>query len=313
MKDINFDFKQLQAFLAVIDTGSFTAAARKLNVTQSSISQQVANLELGLNTVLVNRSQRPIQMTIAGQALYPLGKKIIDNGVHLQERINAISDGHISNLKIGFVDSISKTVGLDILKFLQPQVKHIFQVTGTASGLLQALNNGSINLAVTMLYTEMPPNVRMYPLIEEEFLCICPKSWPETELEELCKQRNYIAYTQNTPTGIQTLNWLKWQNFSPTIQFEMDNADEILKLISCGYGWTLTTPLFITTIPAFSNLLKIIRIKKRKERRKIVLLCKNDEFSVFYKNLAFEIRSILETKLEQEFYNQLDLDDNLPS
>lgn len=46
MKDINFDFKQLQAFLAVIDTGSFTAAARKLNVTQSSISQQVANLEL---------------------------------------------------------------------------------------------------------------------------------------------------------------------------------------------------------------------------------------------------------------------------
>lgn len=74
MKDINFDFKQLQAFLAVIDTGSFTAAARKLNVTQSSISQQVANLELGLNTALVNRSQRPIQMTIAGQALYPLGK-----------------------------------------------------------------------------------------------------------------------------------------------------------------------------------------------------------------------------------------------
>lgn len=77
MKDINFDFKQLQAFLAVIDTGSFTAAARKLNVTQSSISQQVANLELGLNTALVNRSQRPIQMTIAGQALYPLEKKLL--------------------------------------------------------------------------------------------------------------------------------------------------------------------------------------------------------------------------------------------
>lgn len=77
MKDINFDFKQLQAFLAVIDTGSFTAAAKKLSVTQSSISQQVANLELALNTALVNRSQRPIQMTIAGQALYPLGKKLL--------------------------------------------------------------------------------------------------------------------------------------------------------------------------------------------------------------------------------------------
>ncbi len=66
-------------------------------------------------------------------------------------------------------------------------------------------------------------------------------------------------------------------------------------------------------VRTFPNSLKIIQIKKRKEHRKIVLLCKNDEFSVFYKNMAFEIRSILETKLEQEFYNQLDLDDNLPS
>lgn len=80
MKDINFDFKQLQAFLAVIETGSFTAAAKKLNLTQSSISQQIANLENGLKTEVINRSQRPIQMTIAGQALYPLGKKIIDSG-----------------------------------------------------------------------------------------------------------------------------------------------------------------------------------------------------------------------------------------
>lgn len=76
MKDINFDFKQLQAFLAVIETGSFTAAAKKLNLTQSSISQQIANLENGLKTEVINRSQRPIQMTIAGQALYPLGKRL---------------------------------------------------------------------------------------------------------------------------------------------------------------------------------------------------------------------------------------------
>jgi DNA-binding transcriptional LysR family regulator len=305
MKDISFDFKQLQAFLAVIETGSFTAAAKKLNVTQSSVSQQIANLENGLNTELINRTQRPIQMTFAGQALYPLGKKIIDSGVHLQEHINAISHGNISHLKIGFVDSIGKSIGLDILKFLQPQVKNIYQVTGTASSLLSTLNSGGINLAITMLHTEMPPNVRIYPLIEEEFLCVCPKAWPETQLEELCKNRDYISYTSNTPTGMQTLNWLKWNNLSPVIQFEMDNADDILKLISCGYGWTLTTPLFITTLPSFSNQLKVISINNRKERRKIVLLCKDDELSDFYKGLAIKVRSILEAKLEESFYSKL--------
>lgn len=305
MKDINFDFRQLQAFLAVIDSGSFTAAAKKLSLTQSSISQQIANLESGLKIELINRTQRPIQMTIAGQALYPLGKKIIDSSIHLQEHINAISHGNLSHLKIGFVDSISKTIGLDILKFLHPQVNHIYQITGTASSLLSALNTGGINLAITMLHTEMPSNVRMYPLIEEEFLCVCPKEWPETRLDELCKNRDYIAYTRNTPTGIQTLNWLKWNNLTPVIQFEMDNADDILKLISCGYGWTLTTPLFITTIPSFSDTLKIIRIHNRKERRKIVLLCKDDELSDFYKSLAMKVCSILEVKLQEGFYNIL--------
>ncbi|WP_146050858.1 LysR family transcriptional regulator [Citrobacter amalonaticus] len=297
--------RQLQAFLAVIETGSFTAAAKKLNLTQSSVSQQIANLENSLNTDLLNRAQRPVQMTIAGQALYPLAKKIIDSGIYLQEHISAVSHGSISRLKIGFVDSISKTIGLDILKFLQPQVQHIYQITGTASGLLTALNTGGINLAITMMHTEMPPNVRMYPLIEEAFLCVCPKTWPETRLEDLCKNRHYIAYTSNTPTGIQTLNWLKWNNLSPAVQFEMDNADDILKLIASGYGWTLTTPLFITTIPDFSQTLKIIRINNRKERRKIVLLCKDDELSDFYKNLATEIRTILESKLEDSFYSQL--------
>ncbi|QMA42199.1 hypothetical protein HV032_12075 [Citrobacter freundii] len=72
----------------------------------------------------------------------------------------------------------------------------------------------------------------------------------------------------------------------------------------------MTTPLFITTFPAFSDSLKIIQINKPKERRKIVLLCKNDELSGFYKNLASEIRSILELKLEQQFYSHLKLDAN---
>lgn len=308
MKEINFDFKQLQSFLAVTETGSFTAAARKLNLTQSSISQQIANLENALKTELINRSQRPIQMTITGQALYQLGKKLINEGVYLQEHINAIRQGQISYLKIGFVDSISKTVGLDILKILQPKVKHVYQITGTASGLLAALNKGEINLAVTMLHTEIPSGVRIYPLIEEEFMCVCPKSWSETSLNALCKNRDYIAYTSDTPTGVQTLNWLKWNNLNPNIQFEISNADDIIRLIACGYGWTLTTPLFVSINPSFFDALKFIDINHRKENRKIVLLCRDDELSDFYKSLSIEIKAIMEKILENDFYSKIQID-----
>ncbi|GKX57076.1 LysR family transcriptional regulator [Leminorella grimontii] len=305
MKEILFDFRQIQAFLAVVETGAFTSAAKKLGLTQSSISQQIANLEGALDTELINRSQRPIQMTVTGQELYRLGTKLVNEGKYLQDRLNAIRQGQISHLRIGFVDSISKTVGLDILQFLQPKVKHIYQITGTAAGLLSALTKGEINLAITMMHTEMPNSVKMYPLIEEEFLCICPKDWPETRLEELCQNRDYIAYTSNTPTGMQTLNWLKWNNLHPNIQFEITDADDILKLIAKGYGWTLTTPLFISIEPALSEKLKLVKIDHKKANRKIVLLCRDDELSDFYQTLAPEVKTILEKMLENRFYRMM--------
>ncbi|MGX8028795.1 hypothetical protein ACWUV4_27400, partial [Klebsiella pneumoniae] len=65
--------------------------------------------------------------------------------------------------------------------------------------------------------------------IEEEFRSSGPNDLPETRMDKLCTNRAYLAYTRNPPTGIQTLNWLKWNNLSPSIQFEMDNADDILK------------------------------------------------------------------------------------
>ena len=301
MKDIKFDFKQLQAFIAVIETGSFTAAADKLKLKQSSVSQQINNLEKSLATQFINRSQRPIQMTIAGHALYNMGKNIIRESINMQERLNLIKKGEISTIKIGLVDSISKTIGIDILKFIQPKVKNIYQVTGTAPNLLSSLCRGDINLAITMIHTEIPKNIRIYPLIEEEFICICPKDWPENSLDELCKNKNYIAYASNTPTGIQTINWLKWNNFHPNMQFEIENADDILQLIGCGYGWTLTTPLFILINSSFFDTFKIIKINRPKENRKIALLCRDDELADFYQTLSLEIKDILENKINNKF------------
>ncbi|MFD0573941.1 LysR family transcriptional regulator [Kitasatospora gansuensis] len=63
---------QLRYFAAIVDEGSFTAAARRLHVSQSGISTQVAKLESELGQQLLDRSGRQIRLTPAGEAVLPL-------------------------------------------------------------------------------------------------------------------------------------------------------------------------------------------------------------------------------------------------
>ena len=61
------DIDQLRTFIAIADTGSFTQAAERLNMTQSTISQQLARLEEAVGRGLIDRVARPVRATASGE------------------------------------------------------------------------------------------------------------------------------------------------------------------------------------------------------------------------------------------------------
>src|SRR5919204_4367186 len=65
------NLRRLECFLAVVDEGSFTRAARRLGVSQPSLSQQVRALEAELGGALIERLSRGIRLTAAGKAFLP--------------------------------------------------------------------------------------------------------------------------------------------------------------------------------------------------------------------------------------------------
>ncbi|MEF3083678.1 LysR family transcriptional regulator [Luteimonas sp. SMYT11W] len=71
------DPRLLRAFIAVIDGGGFTRAAEHLNMTQSTISQQIARLEDQLGQALIDREARPVRMTVAGERLSGYARRIL--------------------------------------------------------------------------------------------------------------------------------------------------------------------------------------------------------------------------------------------
>ena len=74
------EMHQLRYFAAVVDEGSFTAAAARLHVSQSGISTQVAKLERELGQQLLERSGRRVRRTPAGEAVLPLAKSALARG-----------------------------------------------------------------------------------------------------------------------------------------------------------------------------------------------------------------------------------------
>jgi DNA-binding transcriptional LysR family regulator len=72
-----FDPRLLRAFVAIADTGSFTQAAERLHSTQSTISQQLARLELAVGQGLIDRAARPVRVTAPGERLLGYARRIL--------------------------------------------------------------------------------------------------------------------------------------------------------------------------------------------------------------------------------------------
>lgn len=84
---IDMNEKHIQYVLTIVQEGSFTAASKKLYVTQPSLSQTIKLIERDLGTPIFDRNTTPISLTSAGQKYVEAAQKVIDIRRDLQEEI----------------------------------------------------------------------------------------------------------------------------------------------------------------------------------------------------------------------------------
>ncbi len=98
------DQRLLRAFVTIADTGSFTAAAERLHMTQSTISQQLGRLEQAVDRILIDRADRPVRATEAGERLLGYARRILSLQ---QEAETLLADpAGTAAIRIGLPDDI---------------------------------------------------------------------------------------------------------------------------------------------------------------------------------------------------------------
>ena len=96
------ELRHLRYFRAVADFGSFTAASRKLHVSQSSISEQILDLENEIGGPLLDRSGRQVRLTPQGQIFLEEARKTLDAADRAIDITRRALNGEVGTLAIGF-------------------------------------------------------------------------------------------------------------------------------------------------------------------------------------------------------------------
>jgi molybdenum-dependent DNA-binding transcriptional regulator ModE len=102
--------KRMSVFAKVVELGSFTAAARQLQMSVSSISQTVSKLEDELQVKLLNRSTRSIGLTEAGKIYYQGCRRMLLEVQDVHEQLYAFNNTPIGTLRIGCSSTMAQNV-----------------------------------------------------------------------------------------------------------------------------------------------------------------------------------------------------------
>lgn len=143
--------EQLQAFLAVAETGSFQQAARRCGVTQSTISRQIQGLESDLGVSLFHRSSQA-KLTVGGECLLPRARKIFQEWQTASQELSELQSGKQPELCIASIHSLCAYHLPPVLQqFCQDYPDVQLRVTALGSDrALKVLKDGLVDLAIVM-------------------------------------------------------------------------------------------------------------------------------------------------------------------
>lgn len=199
------DIYELQIFLAAAETGSFSEAGRRLQLSQPAVSMQIRSLEQRLGVELFSRAGRHIRLTEVGEALIPMARDLINLSIQVEETIASLQGEVTGLLKL----ACSTTAGKYVLPRLiagfidrYPQVQVACDV-GSRGMALDRLMDGSAHLAVTSL-REPSRELEYRPFVLDPVVLIAPADHPWAErpfitLDELAEGR-FIVRELNSGT-----------------------------------------------------------------------------------------------------------------
>jgi DNA-binding transcriptional LysR family regulator len=250
MKDMHMNLTQLQCFIALAETGSFTEAAYTVNLTQSAVSHALAALESELRVTLLERNRKGVAaLTNAGQKIIPHARALLAQVEAIEQEAKAAHGLVMGKLRLGSILSIiSPGLLASLLTCFQKQYPDIEVVL--FEGAMHEVGEWIESSVIDVGFVILPARGVEGTLITTDEMCVLvpPGHHLRTQVAvtpgELHEEGFIMEKTQCT------LQLMKRAGFEPrgsrpNIRYQASDSATIFAMVREGLGITLVPRMML--------------------------------------------------------------------
>jgi len=242
--EVPLDLRRLRYFVAVVEAGSFTAAARALHIAQPPLSRQVGRLEQDVGVALFRRRRPPLVLTPAGELLLERARDLLGDARRAIDEVRALDRGGSGQLRVGYVGSLVDAVAQAVREHCGASTgRRVALRQATTWHLARALAAGELDLAFVAepqpleavhktvvgtlpLRAALARSHRLAPARRLELADLVAEPWVLLERPDVGLVAVVLAACREA-------------GFHPAVAQRAPDVDTLLALVAAGIGVTL--------------------------------------------------------------------------
>jgi DNA-binding transcriptional LysR family regulator len=167
--------RDLEAFVAVVETGSVVAASAKLHLTQPAVTRRIQSLERMLGVPLLDRPSKPLKPTMDGRHVYELGRRLLRSIDELRCAVSADAEFN-GEFRLGVAPFVADTAlagPLDRLRVVHPAMR-LQVVSDWSPALINMVVSGRLDAAAVYMPSdeEVPREIHAERLSEQVYVVV---------------------------------------------------------------------------------------------------------------------------------------------
>ena len=268
--------ENFKIFSDLVETESFSRAAKLNGITQSAVSQQLRAMEKFFSILIVDRSQKQFRLTREGQKLYESAREILylyeKLNSELQEMKKVISGTiHISTVYSIGLHELPPYVKAFLSKYPDVNIRVEYR---RANNVYEDILTNSIDLGL-VAYPQKHKQLEFLPFHDDVLiLVVSPEhqlaNKKDVTIEEIAAQK-FIGFEPDIPTRKATDKIFREANIEMEPVMEFDNVETVKRAVEINAGIAILPQTTVTREEA-QGLLKVINFKDKVYKRPLALM-----------------------------------------
>lgn len=307
MKEREYDLADLEAFVAVCETGSMTEAAKRIGLTESAVSHIIRRMERRLGITLFDRGARPLKTTVLGSQLFQRGQRLLADATSINHELRTKGRVRHPHLAIGIIETLGTWFAGQLILELEANATTWTIVSGGNNELWKMFNARELSALIVLEDDEARAGAAKRPLLKESVVLAAPPRLNHLSLQDLAATAPLVGAHANSGFGRMTSTYLSRLRIDVTSACTFASLDAVLMMVAYGFGWALVPSVLLLRATPERHQVSIRPLSSPSMTRRISLVTREHELGALPDLIEASAKRVLRGQIEQTNRDHPDL------